>query len=187
MAKGTGRGGKHAAPSKSRTRRKRSRRSGLPTGEAVGRNVAAVRDLVMRSVLAPVSAVLLTRKHIEEVIDDAVRRGRMTRDDAQQMMQSLLQRGAKQTDDFLADLERLVGSGREIEAPATQPSSGSKPKRSRRSTANLPIADYDELSAAAVQDRLQGLTPAELRKLRDYERRHANRKTVLDAIEKRLR
>jgi hypothetical protein len=52
---------------------------------------------------------------------------------------------------------------------------------------SLPITGYDELSAPQVQDRLEGLTPAELRKLRDYEQRHANRKTVLDRIERRLR
>jgi hypothetical protein len=136
------------------------------------------------------NAVLLTRKHIEDVVDDAVKRGRMTRDDAQQIVQALLQRGARQTDDFLADLERLVGRGREFEQPATSESEGGgdrRRSRSRRSTTGLPIANYDELSAAAVQARLDGLTPAELRKLRDYERRHANRKTVLDPIERKLR
>ena len=34
--------------------------------------------------------------------------------------------------------------------------------------------------------RLDDLTPAELRKVRDYERRHANRKSVLNAVEKKL-
>jgi hypothetical protein len=154
-----------------------------------GSNVAAVRDVVVRTVLAPLNAVLLTRKHIEDVLDDAVRRGRMTRDDAQQMVQTLLQRGARQTDDFLADLERLLGRGREFEEPGQTGGPGGVGRRSRprRSTGGLPIADYDELSAAAVQERLDGLSPAELRKLRDYERRHANRKTVLDPIERRLR
>jgi hypothetical protein len=144
----------------------------------------------MRTVLAPVNAVLLTRRHIEEVVEDAVRRGRMTRDDAQQMLQTLLQRGAKETDDFLADLERLLGRGRGLEEQPSGDPTRTAPRRrsrSRRASANLPIADYDELSAAAVQDRLNGLTAAELRKLRDYERRHANRKTVLDPIERRLR
>jgi hypothetical protein len=37
-----------------------------------------------------------------------------------------------------------------------------------------------------VQGRLDALTPAELRKVRDYERRNANRKSVLDAIESKL-
>jgi hypothetical protein len=45
---------------------------------------------------------------------------------------------------------------------------------------------YDDLTAAQVQGRLEGLTPAELRKVRDYEKRHANRKSVLNAIESKL-
>ena len=115
----------------------------------------------------------------EEVVDDAVKRGRMTRDDAQQMVQTLLQRSARQTDDFLSDLERMLGRG-DARASASPQGRGDEPAAARRAPSNLPIADYDELSAAQVQERLDGLTPAELRKLRDYERRHANRKTVLD-------
>jgi polyhydroxyalkanoate synthesis regulator phasin len=124
--------------------------------------------------MSPLNAVFLTRKHIEEVVEDAVVRGRMTRSDAQEMIQSLLSRSARATDDFLADLERMLGgSADSLQAPAE-----------RRT---LPIADYDELSAAQVHDKLDGLTPAELRKLRDYEARHANRKTVLDRIDRKLR
>jgi polyhydroxyalkanoate synthesis regulator phasin len=51
---------------------------------------------------------------------------------------------------------------------------------------SFPITGYDDLTAAQVQGRLSDLTPAELRKVRDYERRHANRKTVLNAIEQKL-
>jgi hypothetical protein len=50
----------------------------------------------------------------------------------------------------------------------------------------LPIAGYDELTAGQVQGKLDGLNPAELRNVREYERRHANRKSVLTAIEKLL-
>jgi hypothetical protein len=164
-----------------------SHRSMLTRAGSVSRNVGAIRELVRRSMLAPVNAVLLTRKGIEDVLDDAVTRGRMTRDDAQQMMQTLLQYGAKQTDDFLSDLERLLARGSLEERPRGD--SGRRPRRARprRPASNLAIKDYDDLSAAQVQDRLDGLTPAELRKLRDYERRHANRKTVLDRIQRKLR
>lgn len=141
----------------------------------------------MKSVLAPVNAVLITRKHLEETIEDAVKRGRMTRDDAQQLLQTLLQRSARQTDDFLSDLERLLGRGRTVEAGQTQSTAKRSRRKPRRASSNLPIANYDELSAAAVQSQLDGLTPAELRKLRDYERRNANRKTVLDPISRKLR
>jgi hypothetical protein len=37
-----------------------------------------------------------------------------------------------------------------------------------------------------VQARLNGLSPAELRKVRDYEKRNANRKSVLDSISSKL-
>jgi hypothetical protein len=50
----------------------------------------------------------------------------------------------------------------------------------------FPITRYDDLTAAQVQSRLGGLSPAELRKVRDYEKRNANRKSVLDAIETKL-
>ena len=51
---------------------------------------------------------------------------------------------------------------------------------------SFPILGYDDLTAAQVIGRLDTLTPAELRKVRDYERRNANRKSVLDAIESKL-
>jgi hypothetical protein len=104
----------------------------------------------------------------------------MTRSDAQEMIQTLLSRGARATDDLLADIERVLGTrGDSIEsAPDGENGAGSQ---------NLPIANYDDLSAAQVQEQLDALTPAELRKLRDYEQRHANRKTVLDRIARRLR
>jgi len=51
---------------------------------------------------------------------------------------------------------------------------------------SFPILGYDDLTASQVQARLEGLTPAELRKGREYERRHANRKSVLAAIEASL-
>ena len=52
---------------------------------------------------------------------------------------------------------------------------------------SFPIPRYDDLPVSEVQSRLRELTPPQLRKVRDHERRHANRKTVLNAIESRLR
>ncbi len=50
----------------------------------------------------------------------------------------------------------------------------------------FPITGYDDLTVSQVEKRLGSLSGAELRKVRDYEKRHANRKTVLNAIERRL-
>jgi hypothetical protein len=51
----------------------------------------------------------------------------------------------------------------------------------------FPISLYDELNVADIKSRLGELTPAELRKVRDHERRGAKRKGVLSAIEAKLR
>ena len=51
---------------------------------------------------------------------------------------------------------------------------------------SFPITGFDDLTVAQVQSRLTDLSPAQLRKVRDYERRHANRKMVLNSVEERL-
>jgi hypothetical protein len=164
----------------------RSARGGVA---AAGRNVAAAGDRIVRTLLAPLNAVLLTPKQIGDVLEDAVERGRMTRRDAQETIQSLLDKGTRQTESLRSDVERLVGrSGADLGKGAGR-AGGARKRGGRQKSAaeQLPIVGYDELSATRVQDKLDGLTPAELRKLRDYERRHANRKTVLDAIGRKLR
>jgi hypothetical protein len=62
-------------------------------------------------------------------------------------------------------------------------------ERARRTVgtgSSLPISGYGDLTAGQVQSQIKGLTPSELRKVREYERRHANRKSVLRAVEKAL-
>ncbi len=115
-----------------------------------------VEQLVNR-VLTPLDLVLLSRELIQETMDEAAERGRMTRADANDLVGVLVARGRRQTDALLGDME-----------------------------ASAPIAGYDELTAAQAQKRLGDLKPADLRQLRDYERRHANRKTVLEGIERAL-
>jgi len=53
---------------------------------------------------------------------------------------------------------------------------GSSPDR------DLPIADYQHLTVRQVQGRLSELSTRELRSLERYERKHKNRKTLLERI-----
>ena len=124
--------------------------------------------------------VVVTRDRLQESLDDAVKRGRLTRTDANELLLEILRRGRKQTEDVLADIEQLLGRSRDRALREVD--------RVRRVTgvANFPVLNYDELTAGQVAERLNDLTPAQLRKVRDYERRNANRKSVLDAIEKAL-
>jgi hypothetical protein len=148
------------------------------TARSAGR-VAAARDRLVRGVLSPFNAILITRRNLEEVLEDAVRRGRMTRGDAQDMIQTMLTRGARVTEDLLGDIERILGSSEGLE-PGDD-------TREPASAGGLPISGYDDLSAPQVQERLDGLSRPQLRRLRDYEQRNANRKTVLERIDRKLR
>ena len=189
--------------------------------EVSAKTVAELRQALSSRMIDPLGLVMLTRERIEEAVEDAVTRGRVTADDAQDLVGGLLERGRKQTNDVLADLERLLTRGREeIEgrtgsarqrgsaaARAARTRVEDATSRARREAAkhgdpvmakvdqarraggigpNFPITGYDDLTVAQVQARLADLSPAELRKVRDYERRHANRKTVLGAITQKL-
>ena len=57
-------------------------------------------------------SVTLSRDRIQEVVDDAVKRGRMTRGDAEKMVRELIQRGKKQTDSLLGELEKFARQAR---------------------------------------------------------------------------
>jgi len=127
--------------------------------------------------LNPIDFVIITREKLAEVLDDAVSRGRMTRDDATQLASELISRGRRTGEEVVADVEQLLGRSKE------------QIDKARRATgigSSFPIGGYDDLTAAQAREKLDNLTPAELRKVRDYERRNANRKTVLAAIESKL-
>jgi polyhydroxyalkanoate synthesis regulator phasin len=183
------------SPTKSDTSRRSSDSSPESSTEVDGGS-GLTEQLVSR-IIAPLGLVVLTRDRIQEVLDDAADRGRVTRSDANDLVAELVNRGRQQTDQLLSDIERVFGRGRQSLGAATQRARRSESldllmrsaDRARRSVGtgqSFPILGYDELTAAQVQARLDGLSPAELRKVRDYERRHANRKSVLAAIDKHL-
>jgi polyhydroxyalkanoate synthesis regulator phasin len=161
--------------------------------------LAMMRDLLSRG-------FVISSDRLQETVDEAVRRGRMTRDDAEELVANLVQIGRRQTQDAIADLEDLVERSttqtrrlarsrvRSVAAAARHAPGTDRALRAvdrARRAAGLgspfPISGYDELTAAQVKERLAELSPAELRKVRDHERRNANRKSILTAIEKRLR
>ena len=99
---------------------------------------------------SPADLVVIPVEWLRDTLDAAVKRGRMTRDDATELLAELL-RG----------------------------------RRSEEQDA-LPIGGYDDLTAAEIVTRVKGLDPDQARRVRDYERRNANRKTVLSALEQKL-
>jgi hypothetical protein len=114
-----------------------------------------------RSILNPLDAMVITRERLQDTLDDAVRRGRMTRDDAADLLAEILRRAISAPTEKV--IRRVTGAADEF-----------------------PIGDYDELTAAQIVSRLGDLEPLALRRVREYERRNANRKTVLAALDAKL-
>ncbi|HZI36682.1 MAG TPA: hypothetical protein VFF24_00135 [Acidimicrobiia bacterium] len=84
---------------------------------------------------------------------------------------------------------KVAGARQPTKTTATR--AGGATKRARRpaaaaSAADLPIQEYDGLSASQVVSRLSGLTPEELRAIRSYEEGSRGRRTVLVAIDRLL-
>jgi len=121
-------------------------------------------DSASRSVLNPLDVMVITRERLQDTLDDAVRRGRMTRDDAADLLAEILRRAiSAPTDRMKREVRRVTGA-----------------------VDGFPIEDYDELTAAQIVSQLVGLEADDLRRVRDYERRNANRKTVLAAVDTKL-
>jgi hypothetical protein len=156
--------------------------------------LATIRELLSRSLMLP-------SDRLRETLDDAVKRGRITRADAEELVERLMTVGRQQSDDALSRLESALGG-----KPSTGSGSGGKRSvvrrppgtdrvlrevdRARRAAglgSSFPIAAYDDLTAAQINERLDDLSASDLRKVRDYEKKNANRKSVLGAIERRLR
>jgi polyhydroxyalkanoate synthesis regulator phasin len=203
QARGRQQRARKAASGTAKAATKPARRAGVEA-----KTVAEFRDALRKNLIRPMDMVMITRERIEEVLDEAVERGAITTKDAQGIGSNLLKRGRKETNDVLKDLEGLLSAS--VARPAKEAAKGVRKQasgarrravraadpalatadRARRAAGvgpNFPILGYDDLTATEVQRRLRDLTPAELRKVRDYERRHGNRKTILNGIEAKLK
>lgn len=167
------------------------------TTGAVAEGLSSLAEQLANRIIKPLGLVVLSRERIQETLDEAAERGRLTHSDANELVSVLVERGRQQTDELLSDLERLLGRGRQQLDTATRKARRSEPldrlvrgaDRALRTVGvgpSFPIIGYDELTSGQVQIRLGNLTHAQLRKVREYERGHANRKSVLTTLDKLL-
>jgi polyhydroxyalkanoate synthesis regulator phasin len=161
-------------------------------------SVQAFREALEKS-------VTISRERLQEVLEDAVRRGRMTRADAEELVGRLVTRSRDQAEDLIAQLERVLSQVRDAPGRAKQQvgdRAGRAHKRAvkavdkplaradrvRRAARvpGFPITAYDQLSIRQIDRRLQGLSAGELRRVRDYERRNKGRKSLLRSLDRKL-
>jgi polyhydroxyalkanoate synthesis regulator phasin len=148
----------------------------------------------------------VTARDAQRITSGLVKRGQRQTTDVLKDLESLLDRGRSEVRGRTAGARKAAGGARKAAGGAAgrarKEASGARGRAARtaspalarvdrvRRTAgvgpNFPITAYDDLNATQIQSRLKDLTPAQLRKVRDHEKRNANRKTILNAIESKL-
>jgi polyhydroxyalkanoate synthesis regulator phasin len=182
-----------AASAGAKNTRTSAKAASTSTKRASGGGVLTVAEQLAQGAIKPKDVLMLTRGHIQEAMDDAASRGRVTRKDANDLVTELVRRGRGQGNDLVKEIESLLGKA----GAATKRARGSDSvdrivrgaDRARRAAGvgpSFPILGYDDLNAAQVQARIKELKKPEMRKVLTYERKHADRKSVVGALEKAL-
>lgn len=133
-------------PSKPKAR-ERTAEEPEASGSRAEQSVQAFREALEASVTIP-------RERLQDVVDDAVRRGRMTRGDAEDLVSRLLNRGREQADEIIGELERVVAQLRgEVGERASQQrrSAARTTDRARRE-----LEDATERARQEVGSRAEG-------------------------------
>jgi hypothetical protein len=201
-----------AASGTAKTAARGARRAGVEAKtvaefrEALRKNLIKPMEMVMISrdrieeVLGEaVDQGRVTARDAQRITSGLVKRGQRQTTDVLKDLEKLLDRGrgeiggrtsgARKAAGGAAGKARKEAAGARSRAVRTASPALAQVDRVRRGAGvgpNFPIIGYDELNATQIQGRLKDLTPAELRKVRDYEKRNASRKTILGAIESKL-
>jgi hypothetical protein len=165
-----------------------------PTPEPEDRDDALLAQLAaLRRAFA--RSVAETGERVQETVEDAVRRGRMTRKDAHELAAAIVAASRRQTHEIRQEIEALLDRGRRrvgkdgssVGAPDERPVAIPIERGGETGDRTLAIERYDELTAVLIRKSLKGLSPDELRAVRDHEATHAKRKTVLAEVDRLLR
>jgi hypothetical protein len=122
------------------------------------------------------------------VLDDAARELRHQADSNRSVVGELVERAEVQRDAYrtLAG-EWVEGYTDLLYAPFAYYRQGLRLVENQVDDATFPIAGYDEMNVKEIGERLEGLTAAEIRKVREYEKRNKNRETLIEQFDRKLR
>jgi hypothetical protein len=127
-------------------------------------------------------------KFWQGIFDGVVREVRGQAESNRAVTQELVERAEKQRDAFRTVLEESVEAYLDLAyAPLAYYRQGLRLVENGVSVVGFPIPGYDELNVAEISERLEGLTAAQLREVREYEKRNKNRETLIEQLDRRLK
>jgi polyhydroxyalkanoate synthesis regulator phasin len=212
QARGRQQKAQKAASSTARTAAGGARRTGVEAKtvaefrEALRKNLIKPMEMVLISrerieeVLGEaVDQGRVTARDAQRITSGLVKRGQRQTSDVLKDLENLLDRGRSEVEGRTAGARKAASGaagrarkeaagarGRAVRSASPALAQVDRVRRGAGVGPKFPILEYNQLNATQIQSRLSDLTPAQLRKVRDYETRNANRKTILRAIETKL-
>src|SRR5687768_9281173 len=120
----------------------------------------------------------------QEMFGGAVREIRHQAESNKVLTQELVERAETQRDAFRTLVGESVDAYTDLlYAPLAYYKQGLRLVESE----GFPIASYDELNVKEIGDRLDGMTAAEVRTVREHEKRNKNRETLIEQFDRKLK
>ena len=136
-------------------------------------------------------AVALQERNVrfaQGLVDDSIKELRHQAESNRVMTQELVERAEKQRDAFQTLLEESVGAYMDLlYTPFAYYRQGLRLVESEMTGGRFPIPNYDELNVEEVKGLLDGFTAAQIREVREYEKRNKNRETLIVELDRKLK
>jgi hypothetical protein len=127
-------------------------------------------------------------KFTREMFDGTVREIRQQAESNRALTRELVERAESQRDAFQALVGEAVDTYSDfIYAPLAYYRQGLRLVESEVAGTGFPISGYDEMNVREISNRLNGLSAAEIRTVREYEKRNKNRDTLIEQLDRKLR
>ncbi len=122
------------------------------------------------------------------LVDDSIKELRSQVESNRAMTQEFVERAEKQREAFQTLIEESVDAYVDLlYTPFAYYRQGLRLVESEVSGGGFPIPNYDALNVEEVKGMLDGLGAAQLREVRDYEKRNKNRETLIEQFDRKLK
>ena len=127
-------------------------------------------------------------RFLQGVFEGTVREIRSQAESNQEVVGELVERVERQRDAFQTLLEESVDAYMDLAyVPFAYYRQGLRLVENEVIGGGFPIAGYDELNVEEIKGRLDGLTAAQIREIREYEKRNKNRETLIEQFDRKLK
>jgi hypothetical protein len=85
------------------------------------------------------------------------------------------------------NVKQVTEITRDVTRKATREATSTATVAAREATGGFPIPNYDTLTVEEVSKKLDKLSAAQLREVRDYEKKNKNRETLIEQFDRKLK